>query len=103
MKPVFRDGDMVVVSPNSSIRRGDRVVVKTVDGEVMAKELVRRTAKRVELHSLNAEYPDRTLAPEQIAWMDRIVWASQSYEPRIATRPLPVIASVAKTDRTRAV
>jgi phage repressor protein C with HTH and peptisase S24 domain len=63
MKPVYR--------------RGDRVVVKTVDGEVMAKELVRRTAKRVELHSLNPEYEDRTLAPEQIAWMARIVWASQ--------------------------
>jgi phage repressor protein C with HTH and peptisase S24 domain len=77
MKPVYRDGDMVVVSPNSSIRRGDRVVVKTVDGEVMAKELVRRTAKRVELHSLNPEFEDRTLAPEQIAWMARIVWASQ--------------------------
>src|SRR3546814_16362733 len=46
MKPVFRDGDMVVVSPNSSIRRGDRVVGKTVDGEVMAKELVGRTADR---------------------------------------------------------
>ncbi|MFN4090821.1 MAG: S24 family peptidase [Alphaproteobacteria bacterium] len=77
MKPVYRDGDLVVVSPNSSIRRGDRVVVKTVEGEVMAKELVRRTAKRVELHSLNPDYPDRTLAPEQIAWMARIVWASQ--------------------------
>src|SRR3972149_759572 len=34
MDPVFRDGDTVIVSPQANIRRGDRVVVKTKDGEV---------------------------------------------------------------------
>ena len=29
MEPVFRDGDMVIVSPSAPIRRGDRVVVRT--------------------------------------------------------------------------
>src|SRR5215467_13955816 len=37
MLPVYRDGDRVLVSPSGSIRRGDRVVVKTLAGEVMAK------------------------------------------------------------------
>ena len=29
MEPVFRDGDLVIVSPSAPIRRGDRVVVRT--------------------------------------------------------------------------
>ena len=40
MEPVYRDGDQVIVSPASPIRRGDRVVVRTCEGEVMAKQLV---------------------------------------------------------------
>lgn len=77
MHPVFRDGDVVLVAPGAPVRRGDRVVVKTTEGEVMAKELARRTAKQVELRSLNPEHPDRTLPANQIAWIARIVWASQ--------------------------
>lgn len=77
MNPVFRDGDRIVVSPQASIRRGDRVVVRTREGEVMAKELARRTSRRVELRSLNPDYPDRTLDLDEVAWMARIVWASQ--------------------------
>ena len=53
MQPAYRDGTMIVVSPTAPVRRGDRVVVKTRDGEVMAKELKRRTAKSIELRSLN--------------------------------------------------
>ena len=62
MKPAYRDGDVILVSPAAPIRRGDRVVVKTKGGEVMAKELKRRTAKSIELRSLNAEHADRTLS-----------------------------------------
>jgi len=77
MLPLYRDGDTLIVSPSSSIRRGDRVVVSTRDGEVMVKELVRRTARRVELRSFNPEFPGREFAPAEIAWMARIVWSSQ--------------------------
>lgn len=77
MQPVYREGDRVVVSPSASVRRGDRVVVKTRDGEVMAKELARKTARFVELRSLNPEHEDRQIPLDQIEWMARIVWASQ--------------------------
>jgi len=53
MWPVLRNGDRVLVSPSETTRKGDRVVVKTRDGEIMAKELMRKTATRVELKSLN--------------------------------------------------
>jgi phage repressor protein C with HTH and peptisase S24 domain len=41
MQPVYRDGGILVVSPNAGVRKGDRVV-RTTDGEVVAKVLVRR-------------------------------------------------------------
>jgi phage repressor protein C with HTH and peptisase S24 domain len=77
MKPAYRDGDIIVVSPGAQIRKGDRVVVKTRDGEVMVKELKRRTAKTLELSSLNPNHVDRTLAATDVDWIARIVWASQ--------------------------
>lgn len=77
MKPAYRDGDIIVVSPGTPIRRGDRVVVKTTGGEVMVKELKRRTAKTLELQSLNPAHVDRTLAAGDVEWIARIVWASQ--------------------------
>src|SRR5438105_3168337 len=77
MKPAYRDGDIVIVSPGTAIRRGDRVVVKTSDGEVMVKELKRRTAKQLEFQSLNPVHADRTLDADDVAWIARIVWASQ--------------------------
>ena len=77
MKPAYRDGDVIVVSPGTPIRRGDRVVVKTTGGEVMVKELKRRTAKTLELASLNPAQVDRALAAGEVEWIARIVWASQ--------------------------
>jgi phage repressor protein C with HTH and peptisase S24 domain len=77
MRPAYRDGDIIVVSPGTPIRRGDRVVVKTAGGEVMVKELKRRTAKTLELQSLNPNHVDRTLAADDVEWIARIVWASQ--------------------------
>jgi phage repressor protein C with HTH and peptisase S24 domain len=77
MEPVFRDGDVVIVSPAAPVRRGDRVVVRSVEGEVMAKQLARRSARRVELRSLNPAHPDRSFELADVAWLHRIVWASQ--------------------------
>jgi phage repressor protein C with HTH and peptisase S24 domain len=56
MKPAYRDGDVIVVSPNTPIRRGDRAL---------------------ELQSLNAAQADRTLAAGDVQWIARVVWASQ--------------------------
>ncbi len=77
MTPVYRDGDVIIVSPASRLRRGDRVVVKTREGEVMAKELRRKSAGRIDLHSFNRQAEDRQLAASEVAWMARIVWVSQ--------------------------
>jgi phage repressor protein C with HTH and peptisase S24 domain len=77
MEPAYRDGTVIVVSPAASIRRGDRVAVKTREGEVMVKELKRRTSKSIELRSINPDHAERSLSVSDVLWIARIVWASQ--------------------------
>ena len=77
LEPTYRDGTVLIVSPNASIRRGDRVVVKTKDGKVTVSELKRRTSKLIELRSLDAEPAERTVSLRDVLWMQRIIWASQ--------------------------
>ena len=77
MMPLYRHGDMLIVARDAATRRGDRVVVRTAAGEVMAKVLQRKTGRAVELASLNPEHPPRTLPLAEIDWMARIIWASQ--------------------------
>jgi phage repressor protein C with HTH and peptisase S24 domain len=77
LRPAYRDGDVILVSPGTPVRKGDRVVVKTKAGEVMVATLKRRTAKAVELLSLDAAQSERMMAAGDVAWVARIVWASQ--------------------------
>lgn len=77
MMPLYRKGDRLIVDPSAKIHKGDRVVVKTQGGEVMAKVLARKTSKAVELSSLNPDHPARVLPLDTVEWMARIVWASQ--------------------------
>jgi len=77
MEPAYRAGDRIIVSPGSEVKPGDRVVAKTLDGEVMAKVLARKNTRTVELASLNPAYPTRSFKPIEIAWLARILWASQ--------------------------
>jgi phage repressor protein C with HTH and peptisase S24 domain len=75
--PIYRDGDILIVSPAASIRRGDRVVVKTAGGDVMARQLARKSARRVELQALSQADANLDLDLGEIAWMARVVWVSQ--------------------------
>lgn len=77
MEPVYREGDIIIVSPAETPRRGDRVVVKTSKGEIMVKQLGREGANRIELLSLNPDYPPVTISRRDIDWIYRITWASQ--------------------------
>lgn len=77
MLPLYRDGDIIIVSPTAQIRRGDRIVVRTSEGEVMAKILKRRTEEEMELASLNPDHTDRIVPAASVDWVARILWASQ--------------------------
>ncbi len=77
MEPLYREGDILVISPEAKLRVGDRIVLKTTGGEIMAKELLKQNASRVQLRSLNPDHQDREISAPDIAWMGRIVWVSQ--------------------------
>jgi phage repressor protein C with HTH and peptisase S24 domain len=77
MRPAYRDGDIVVVAPATPIQRGDRVVVKTSEGELMICEMKRRTARTLELQALDSKGAEHTLAASDVAWVARIIWVKQ--------------------------
>lgn len=75
-RPVYRDGDMIVVSPAAAIRPGDRVVVKTREGALMIADLKHQGGKTVELQEINSD-AERTLPGADVLWIARIVWVTQ--------------------------
>jgi phage repressor protein C with HTH and peptisase S24 domain len=77
MMPVYREGDIIIVSPSAAVRKGDRVVVRLNDGQVMAKIMQRQTSKTVELASFNPNHALKTLDMKEVDWIGRIMWASQ--------------------------
>ena len=77
MAPLYRDGDVLIVSPTASTRKGDRVVVRTTSGEILAKELKRRSAKSLELLSLVKDQEDQVIPTEEVSWVARVMWARQ--------------------------
>lgn len=76
-QPAYRDGDIILITPGAQIRKGDRVVVKTRAGELTVATLKRRTSKALDLQPLNASQAERTMVASEVAWVARIVWASQ--------------------------
>lgn len=75
--PVFRDGDLLIVSPSADVRRHDRIVVRLVGGDMVIGTLRRRTAQRVEVEPLGADARQQSYGARELAWLARIVWASQ--------------------------
>ena len=77
LAPLYRDGDVLIVSPTASTRKGDRVVVCTTSGAILAKELKRRSAKTLEMTSLSKDQEDQVIPAEEVSWSARIMWARQ--------------------------
>lgn len=78
MAPLYRQGDRVLVDRDrTDVRKGDRVVVRTLGGETTAKEIAALTAKSVTLNSINPAYEPRVIPRKDIDWMARILWVSQ--------------------------
>ena len=78
MTPLYREGDRIIVDlAATDVRKGDRVVVRTAQGETLAKEVAALSSTEVTLASINPDYPPRTLPRAEVQWMARILWVSQ--------------------------
>jgi phage repressor protein C with HTH and peptisase S24 domain len=74
--PCYREGDMIVVAPESTVRRGDRVLYRTRRGGLAAGLLERRTATRTVLRAFGAG-EEQAFDHDELEWLARIVWVSQ--------------------------
>jgi phage repressor protein C with HTH and peptisase S24 domain len=77
LAPLYRDGDVLILSPTAPIRKGDRVVVRLRNGEIAAGELKRRLVKSLEIHPLARAGEERTIPMEDVHWTARVMWARQ--------------------------
>ncbi len=77
LSPIYRKGDIIIISPDLQVRRGDRVLARTHDGELLARVLRTQGADTIELAAMGLD-PEITSYPTRdIDWMARIVWVSQ--------------------------
>ena len=79
---VYRDGDVIVISPAAEIRRGDRVLVGTAGAGVQIRRLGRRDTDGIYVEPLADDTSANAgltqfVAADQVQWLARIVWASQ--------------------------
>jgi phage repressor protein C with HTH and peptisase S24 domain len=77
MAPMFRDGDLLIVSPDADVRRHDRIVIKLRSGAVLAGVMLRRTAQRLEIAAFGGADERHSVTLNEAEWLARIVWVSQ--------------------------
>ena len=77
LEPLYRDGDVLIVSPTAALRKGDRVLLCSHDGDILTGELKRRTAKTLELTFLGDDETDHVFPRNDVRWYARIMWARQ--------------------------
>jgi len=73
--PVYRNGDLVVVSPSAEARAGDRVLLRSLQGELLIAELLERSGGSLRVKSLSREHVVRDLPQNQVQWVSRIAWS----------------------------
>jgi phage repressor protein C with HTH and peptisase S24 domain len=73
--PVYRSGDLVVVSPSAEIKPGDRVLLRSLQGEMLIAELLDHTGGTLRVKSLSREHVVRELPRSQVQWVSRISWS----------------------------
>lgn len=76
-EPYYRSGQIVIVSPDSSYRRRDPVLVRTQDGVLHCGLLQRHTNEHLELMRIEASGPPRVFASSDVTWTARVLWVSQ--------------------------
>ncbi|MFM7346039.1 MAG: S24 family peptidase [Tagaea sp.] len=74
-EPVYRDGDLLVLSPRAALRRGDRAVIRTISGRLQMCEFLRRKGRQVEVRHFGGGA--KVYDARGIAFAHRVVWASQ--------------------------
>ena len=78
MSPRINQGDRVIVAPSWTPRAGDTVIVRTIDGDVYCKTLLKNAGDKVVLASVNTSHKDFELSREEIAWIYPVAQVTQN-------------------------
>lgn len=73
----LKPGDVVVVSPGTEARPGDRVVVRSKAGRLVLGVLRSRTSTSVEIGPWEGAARPTSIPSNDVDWIARIVWATQ--------------------------
>lgn len=77
LAPLYRDGDILIVSPSAGLRKGDRILMRDANGGVAAAELVRRTVRTMEIRRFGMEDGETSVPVSELEWFARIMWCKQ--------------------------
>ena len=75
LMPVYRSGDLVIISPQAEIQPGDRVLLRSQQGELLIAELLDNSGGLLRLKSMSREHVVRELPRAQGQWVSRISWS----------------------------
>ena len=75
--PLYRRGDVLIASMSAEPRRGDRVLVRTVDGAIVVLRHVARNSRSCTFAAPIGRRRRLRLACADVVWIARILWASQ--------------------------
>lgn len=77
MLPVFRHGDCLLVDLAGSLKIGDRVVAKDVNGAILGGTLLSHNETRVDIAPYSASKRGLILKSGEYSFLGRVIWASQ--------------------------
>lgn len=69
MRPRIREGEFVIIEPNSEAVPGDEVLLKTLDGRVMIKTLLYQRDGKIHVMSVNEAHPPQSF---DLASIDKV-------------------------------
>lgn len=75
--PIYRHGDIVIVSGSQSAKLGERIVVKTNEEQLIAGLLLAQDGQFMTLMPFNPEHQMQKFLVKNLEWVRPITWVSQ--------------------------
>jgi phage repressor protein C with HTH and peptisase S24 domain len=72
----YQAGDVLIVSANAPLRRGDKIMLHTKDRSFILGVLTRQSPKIVEITRFDTD-AEASMPMSDVAWISRILWAAQ--------------------------
>jgi phage repressor protein C with HTH and peptisase S24 domain len=81
LSPFYYDGDVLIISSQASIRKGDKIIIKKADKIIIAGIFIKQTAQAIFIsQDIDLERKNDNeirLEKSEIEWFSRVMWVSQ--------------------------